>query len=75
MTIISYIRTGLLSSALLLTTAIATPSMAASSHPLTEISPRQIANDVETLRNAQTGATDVIAQSFDPFEDLSLIHI
>lgn len=69
MTIISYIRTGLLSSALLLTTAIATPSMAASSHPLTEISPRQIANDVETLRNAQTGATDVIAQSFDPFED------
>ena len=76
MTLISYIRAGLLSSALLVTTAIATPSLASSyqsvnkiSPRLTEVSPRQIASDVEILRNAQTGTTQIVARSFDPFED------
>ena len=61
----SNIRAGLISSVLLLTTALASPAMA---ETLPEISPRQIASDVEVLQNPQTGAREFIAPGFDPFE-------
>lgn len=66
MTYFSQIRAGLISTALLLTTALASPAFAES---LPEISPRQIASDVEVRYNPQTGAQEYIAPSFDPFEE------
>ena len=66
MTYFSYIRAGLVSTALLLTTALASPALAES---LPEISPRQIASDVKMQYNPQTGAQEYIAPSFDPFEE------
>lgn len=62
----SQIRAGLISSALLLTTALANPVLA---ETLPEISPRQIASDVERVQNPQTGEQEFIAPSFDPFEE------
>lgn len=66
MTYFSHIRAGLIASALLLTTALASPAMAES---LPEISPRQIASDVEVKYNPETGVREYIAPSFDPFEE------
>ena len=66
MTYFSHIRAGLMSTALLLTTALASPALA---ETLPEISPRQIASDVEVRQNPQTGAREFIAPSFDPFEE------
>ena len=66
MTYFSHIRAGLIASALLLTTALASPALA---ETLPEISPRQIASDVEVKFNPNTGARDYIAPSFDPFEE------
>jgi len=66
MTYFSHIRAGLISTALLLTTALASPALA---ETLPEISPRQIAGDVEVRQNPQTGAREFIAPSFDPFEE------
>jgi len=62
----SQIRAGLIASALLLTTALASPAFA---ETLPEISPRQIASDVELKFNPDTGAKEYIAPSFDPFEE------
>jgi len=58
MTYFSHIRAGLMSTALLLTTALASPALA---ETLPEISPRQIASDVEVRQNPQTGAREFIA--------------
>jgi len=69
MTLFSRIRAGLLASTLLVTTAIAAPSLASSSHPLPELSPRQIAGDVKVTYDSNTGAREYVAPSFDPFED------
>jgi len=55
-----------MASALLLTTALASPVMA---ETLPEISPRQIASDVEVKFNPETGSKEYIAPSFDPFEE------
>ncbi|WP_026941231.1 hypothetical protein [Hellea balneolensis] len=66
MTYFSHIRAGLISTALLLTTALASPAFAES---LPEISPRQIASDVEVRYNPQSGVKEYIAPSFDPFEE------
>jgi len=66
MTYFSHIRAGLISTALLLTTALASPALA---ETLPEISPRQIASDVEIKYNPETGAKEYIAPSFDPFEE------
>ncbi len=66
MTYFSHIRAGLISTALLLTTALASPAFA---ETLPEISPRQIASDVEVRYNPQSGAKEYIAPSFDPFEE------
>ena len=66
MTYFSYLRAGLLSTALLLTTALASPALAEN---LPEISPRQIAGDVKTQYNSETGAREYIAPTFDPFEE------
>jgi len=66
MTYFSHIRAGLISTALLLTTALASPALA---ETLPEISPRQIASDVEVKFNPETGAKEYIAPSFDPFEE------
>ena len=66
MTYFSHIRTGLIASALLLTTALASPT---SAETLPEISPKQIASDVKVQFNPQTGAREYIAPSFDPFEE------
>ena len=66
MTYFSHIRAGLIASALLLTTALASPAIA---ETLPEISPRQIASDVKMQYNPQTGAREYIAPSFDPFEE------
>jgi len=68
MIIYSRIRVGLLSTALLLTTAMAAPSFA-ESPSLPELSPRQIASDIKITQNPQTGIREYAAQSFDPFED------
>ena len=62
----SQIRAGLISTALLLTTALASPALA---ETLPEISPRQIASDVDVVQNPQTGVQEFIAPSFDPFEE------
>ena len=62
----SQIRAGLISTALLLSTALASPALA---ETLPEISPRQIASDVEVIQNPQTGVQEFIAPSFDPFEE------
>ena len=62
----SQIRAGLISTALLLSTALASPALA---ETLPEISPRQIASDVEVIQNPQTGAPEFIAPGFDPFEE------
>ena len=62
----SHIRAGLISTALLMTTALASPALA---ETLPEISPRQIASDVEVSYNPQTGAKEYVAPSFDPFEE------
>ena len=35
---------------------------------MTELSPRQIASDVQVQRNSQSGSVEYIAPSFDPFE-------
>jgi len=59
-------KLGLISTALLLTTALANPALAES---LTEISPRQIASDVQVQYNPETGTREYIARSFDPFEE------
>ena len=66
MTYFTHIRAGLISSVLLLTTALASPALA---ETLPEISPRQIASDVEVKFNPDTGAKEYIAPSFDPFEE------
>ena len=66
MTYFSYLRAGLLSTALLLTTALASPALAEN---LPEISPRQIAGDVKTQYNSETGVREYIAPTFDPFEE------
>lgn len=66
MTYFSHIHAGLIASALLLTTALASPAIA---ETLPEISPRQIASDVKMQYNPQTGAREYIAPSFDPFEE------
>lgn len=66
---------GLLSTALVLTTAIAMPALAqpleaqnrAVSMP--QLSPVQIAQDVKREHNNRTGQTEWIAPSFDPFEE------
>ena len=62
----SHIRAGLIASALLLTTALASPALA---ETLPEISPRQIASDVKLQYHPETGAKEYIAPSFDPFEE------
>lgn len=62
----SHIRAGLISTALLLTTALASPALA---ETLPEISPRQIAQDVDVRYNTQTGMQEYVAPSFDPFEE------
>ena len=62
----SQLRAGLISTALLLTTALASPALA---ETLPEISPRQIAQDVEVRVNPQTGTQEILARSFDPFEE------
>ncbi len=62
----SHIRAGLIASALLLTTALASPALAES---LPEISPRQIASDVQLQNHPETGAKEYLAPSFDPFEE------
>lgn len=66
MTYFTHIRAGLISSVLLLSTALASPALA---NTLPEISPRQIASDVEVKYNPETGAREYIAPSFDPFEE------
>ena len=66
MTYFTHIRAGLISSVLLLTTALASPALA---ETLPEISPRQIASDVEVKFNPQSGAREYVAPSFDPFEE------
>jgi len=66
MTYFSQIRAGLIASALLLTTALASPAMA---ETLPEISPHQIASDVKVQYHPQTGAREYVAPSFDPFEE------
>lgn len=66
MTYFSHIRAGLMASALLLTTALASPALA---ETLPEISPRQIANDVKIEYHPETGAREYVAPSFDPFEE------
>ena len=65
----SKIRNGLLSAALLITTAINAPALANSSPTLPELSPRQIAGDVRIITHPQSGQQDYILPSFDPFED------
>ena len=62
----SQIRAGLISTVLLLSTALASPALA---ETLPEISPRQIASDVDVVQNPQTGVQEFIAPSFDPFEE------
>jgi len=60
------LRVGLLSAALLLTSALAAPAFA---NLMPELSPRQIASDVKIQYHPQTGVREFIAPSFDPFED------
>ena len=69
MIMFSKIRIGLLSTALLITTAINAPALANSSPTLPELSPRQIAGDVRVITHPQSGQQDYILPSFDPFED------
>ena len=69
MMIFSYLRNGLVSSALLLSTALSAPALANSTQALPELSPRQIANDVKLTRNPVTGFDEFLAPSFDPFEN------
>ena len=59
-----------LSAALLLTTAIGTAALAQS---LPDISPDQIADDVERRYDERTGETEYVAASFDPFENEALL--
>jgi len=66
MTFFPHFRLGLFSTALLLTTALAIPALAEN---LPEISPRQIANDVELRYNPDTGVREYTAPTFDPFEE------
>jgi len=66
MKILSPIRAGLLSAALFLTTALASPALANS---MPELSPRQIAQDVKQTYYPRTDTHEYIAPSFDPFED------
>ena len=65
----SKIRIGLLSAALLMTTAVNAPALANTSPTLPELSPRQIAGDVRVITHPQSGQQDYILPSFDPFED------
>ena len=69
MMIFSYLRNGLISSALLLSTALSAPALAKSTQALPELSPRQIANDIKLTRNPVTGFDEFLAPSFDPFEN------
>ena len=66
MTYFTHIRAGLMASALLMTTALASSAMA---ETLPEISPRQIARDVNVQYHPETGAREYVAPSFDPFEE------
>ena len=67
-------------STLMFTVCSAMVSFAAN---LPDISPEQIAQDIERIYNPQTRQTEFIARDFDPFETdesvagsvLSLIHI
>ena len=63
--LISSLRAVFLASALFLSSALASPAMA---NVMTELSPRQIASDVQVQRNSQSGSVEYIAPSFDPFE-------
>lgn len=57
---------GRFSTALLLTSVLSVGALAQS---LPDISPDQIADDVERRYNERTGATEYVAASFDPFEN------
>ncbi|RKQ68827.1 hypothetical protein DES40_1601 [Litorimonas taeanensis] len=67
---LSYIRAGLFSSALLFSTAFGTGTLAQESNSsLPNLSPSEIASDVTLEVNRRTGAEELIAPTFDPFEE------
>jgi hypothetical protein len=65
---ISHIRASLLASALMFSSALAVPALAQEALSLPELSPEQIAADVQREFNNRTGTTEFIAPTFDPFE-------
>lgn len=68
MTMISHIRASLLASALMFSSALAVPAFAQEALSLPDLSPEEIAADVQREFNNRTGTTEFIAPTFDPFE-------
>ena len=65
----THLRAGLFVSALLFTTSLAVSGLAEEYQSLPDLSPDEIALDVEQEYNNRTGQTEFIAPTYDPFEE------